>query len=156
MAPGGKGSRPLDRLAVLVVFGVLMVLPSGVTRLASSDVRDNPGARGTVSVLEVRGPSDRRAHPVWVWRPPGPDAATIPVVYFLHGYPGQASDCFSHGLAGVLNRRLEAGYPAFIVACPDGNGEQHSDTEWANSYSGDDQVENRVLDAVIPAVEGRN
>jgi S-formylglutathione hydrolase FrmB len=156
MTPGGKGSRSLDRLAVLAVFGLLMVLPSGVTRLASSDVRGNVSARGTVSVLEVRGPSDRQNHPVWVWRPPGPDAATIPVMYFLHGYPGKASDCLTHGLAAVLNRRLEEGYPPFVVACPDGNGEQHSDTEWANSYNGDEQVGNRVLDAVIPAVEGRN
>jgi S-formylglutathione hydrolase FrmB len=156
MAPGGKGSRPLDRLAVLAVFGVLMVLPSGMTRLAGSDVRDSRVTRGTVSVLEVRGPSDRRNHPVWVWRPPGPDAATIPVVYFLHGYPGRASDCFSHGLAAVFNQRLEEGYPPFVFACPDGDGEQHSDTEWANSYNGGDQVENRVLDAVIPAVEGQD
>ena len=156
MAPAGKGSRPLDRLAVLAVFGVLMVLPSGVTRLAGSDVRDSRATRGTVSVLEVRGPSDRQNHSVWVWRPPGPDAATIPVVYFLHGYPGQASDCFSRGLAAVLNRRLREGYPPFVFVCPDGNGEQHSDTEWANAYTGGDQVENRVLDAVIPAVEGRD
>lgn len=156
MAAGGKGSRPLDRLAVLAVFGVLMVLPSGMTRLAGSDVRETGAVRGTVSVTQVRGPSDRHDHPVWVWRPPGPDAATIPVLYILHGYPGQASDCFGHGLATVLNHRLEEGYPPFVVACPDGNGEEHSDSEWANSYTGDDQVENRVIDAVIPAVEGRN
>jgi S-formylglutathione hydrolase FrmB len=156
MTAGGKGSRSLDRLAVLAVFGLLMVMPAGVVRLAASDVRDYSGTRGTLTVAEVRGPSDRRNHAVWIWRPPGPDAATIPVVYFLHGYPGQASDCFGHGLAAVLNRRLQEGYPPFVVACPDGNGERHADTEWANSASGDEQVENRVLDAVIPAVEGRH
>ncbi|HYZ56851.1 MAG TPA: alpha/beta hydrolase-fold protein [Streptosporangiaceae bacterium] len=156
MAAGrdGRGSRSLDRLAVLAVFGLLMVMPSGVTRLASSDARETGSARGTVRVLEVRGPTDRWDHPVWVWRPPGPDSAMIPVVYFLHGYPGKASDCFSHGLAEVLNLRLEEGYPPFVVACPDGNGERHSDTEWANSADGGEQVENRLLDAVIPTVEG--
>jgi S-formylglutathione hydrolase FrmB len=150
---GGGASRSLDRLAVLAVFGLLMVMPSGVTRLAGSDVRGS-GARGTVEVLEVRGPADRRNHPVWVWRPPGPGSAMIPVLYFLHGYPGRASDCFGHGLAAVLDLRLEEGYTPFVVACPDGNGEQHSDTEWANSAGGGEQVENRLLDAVIPAVEG--
>jgi S-formylglutathione hydrolase FrmB len=154
MAAGGKGSRSLDRLAVLAVFGLLLVMPSGVIRLAGSDVRVLNGARGTLSVAEVRGPSDRRNHPVWIWRPPGPDSATIPVLYFLHGYPGKASDCFSHGLAALLNRRLREGYPSFVVACPDGNGERYPDTEWANSADGSEQVENRVLDAVIPVVEG--
>ena len=36
----------------------------------------------------------------------------------------------------------------------DGNGERHSDTEWANSYNGNEQVMDRVVDAAIPAVEG--
>lgn len=150
----GRGSRSLDRLAVLAVFGLLMAMPSGVTRLVGSDVRGTGGARGTVRILEVRGPTDQQDHPVWVWRPPGPDSVAIPVVYFLHGYPGRASDCFGQGLAAVLNLRLEEGYLPFVVACPDGNGERHSDTEWANSADGSEQVENRVLDAVIPAVEG--
>jgi S-formylglutathione hydrolase FrmB len=156
MAAAGKGSRSIDRLAVLAVFGLLMIMPSGVIKLASSDVRDMSGARGTLTVVGVRGPSDRRNHPVWIWRPPGPDSARIPVLYFLHGYPGKAGDCFGHGLAAALNQRLDEGYPPFVVACPDGNGERHSDTEWANSYDGSEQVENRILDAVIPAVEGRH
>jgi S-formylglutathione hydrolase FrmB len=150
----GKGSRSLDRLAVLAVFGLLLVMPSGVIRLASSDVRDLNGTRGMLTVAEVRGPSDRRNHPVWIWRPPGSDSTTIPVLYFLHGYPGKAGDCFSHGLLTVLDRRLQEGYPPFVVACPDGNGERYADTEWANSVDGTEQVENRILDAVIPAVEG--
>ena len=38
-----------------------MVLPSGVTRLAGSDTIDPAGLRGTVSVLQIRGPSDLQA-----------------------------------------------------------------------------------------------
>ena len=81
--------RSLDGAAVVGVFCLLMVLPSGVTRLASSDTIDLTGLRGTVSVLQIRGPSDQQAHQVWVWRPPGPDSATIPVLYFLHGDRGR-------------------------------------------------------------------
>jgi pimeloyl-ACP methyl ester carboxylesterase len=146
--------RAGDLIAVVLVFGILMVIPAGVTRLASSDVRDYAALRGTVSVLSVRGPSDSRGFPVWVWRPPGPDSASIPVIYLLHGYPGAAKDAFSSGLAAILNRRLEEGYPPVVVACPDGNGEHHSDTEWANSWNGSDQVMSRVVSSDIAAVEG--
>jgi len=147
-------SRSLDLFAVVAVFCVLMVIPARVTRLASSDVRITARLRGIVSVLRVRGPSDTRPFPVWVWRPPGPDSASVPVLYMLHGYPGGAADAFGAGLMAILNRRLEEGYPPFVVACPDGNGEHHSDTEWANSYNGDDDVMSRVVDSDIAAVEG--
>ena len=146
--------RSLDTLGVIGVFCVLMVLPSGVTRLASSDTIAPAGLRGTVSVLQIRGPSDQQPHPVRVWRPPGPDTATIPVLYFLHGYPGVARDPFGYGLAQMLNKLLQEGYPPFVFASIDGNGERHPDTEWANSYDGRELVMDRVVDAVLPAVEG--
>jgi len=126
---------------------------AGVTRLASSDVRDYAALRGTITMPRVRGPADTHPFPVWVWRPPGPDSASIPVIYFLHGYPGEAGDAFREGLAAILNQRLEEGYPPVVVACPDGNGEHHSDTEWANSWNGSDRVMSRVI-ADIAAVEG--
>jgi len=112
-----------------------MVLPSGVTRLAGSDTTDPAGLRGTVSVLEIRGPSDQQTHPVRVWRPPGPDSAVTPVLYFLPGDQGSARDSFAGGLARTLNQRMQAGYPPFVGASVDGNGE-------------------RLADAAIPAVEG--
>jgi S-formylglutathione hydrolase FrmB len=148
------GSRRPNRIAVVLVCCALMVIPTGGTRLASSDVRDYAALRGTVRVLYVRGPSDRRAFGVWVWRPPGPDSASIPVIYLLHGYPGGARDAFANGLAAILNRRLEEGYPPVVVACPDGNGEHHSDTEWANAWNGSDQVMSRVVSSDVAAVEG--
>jgi enterochelin esterase-like enzyme len=144
----------MDFLAVVLVFCVLMIIPAGVTRLDSADARDFATLSGTVSVLRVRGPSDVQQHQVWVWRPPGPDSASIPVVYLLHGYPGGPGDPFDSGLAALLDERLRLGYEPFVVASPDGNGEHHSDTEWANSWDGTDQVMSRVVDSVIPAVEG--
>jgi S-formylglutathione hydrolase FrmB len=146
--------RRLDLVAVIGVFCVLMVLPAGVRRLASSDTADIARLRGTVSVLQVRGPTDMFPHPVWVWRPPGPDSATIPVLYYLHGYPGTARDPFDDGIGGVLDHLLREGYPPFVFASVDGNGERHSDTEWADSGNGDEKVMSRVVDAAIPAVEG--
>ncbi len=134
-----------------LVIGTVLVVP---VRLASSDVRDYAALRGTVTVLHVRGPSDTRPFPVWVWRPPGPDSASIPVIYLLHGYPGQARDAFGAGLAAILDRRLAQGYPPVVVACPDGNGEHHLDTEWANAWNGSDRVMSRVVSADIDAVEG--
>ncbi|HKB32074.1 MAG TPA: alpha/beta hydrolase-fold protein [Streptosporangiaceae bacterium] len=142
--------------AVFAVFAVLMIMPSGVTPLAKSDVWSFAAHHGVVQRLSVRGPADSSWHSVWVWRPPGPDSARIPVLYFLHGNPGDAHNAFGHGLAAVLDVRLEEGYPPFIVACPDGNGEHRWDTEWADSADGSDMVESRLLDAVIPVVEGRH
>jgi hypothetical protein len=75
-----------------------------------------------VFCLQVRGPADTASHPVWVWRPPGRDSATIPVLYFLHGYPGSAADPFGAGVADVLNHLLDRGYPPFVFASVDGNG----------------------------------
>jgi hypothetical protein len=112
-----------------------MVLPSGVTRLAGPDTIDRAGLRGTVSVLPIRGAPGQQAHQVRVWRPPGPDSAAIPVLYFLPGDPGSARDPFAGGLARALNQRLRAGYPPFVFASVDRNGE-------------------RLTDAAIPAVEG--
>jgi S-formylglutathione hydrolase FrmB len=140
---------------VLAVFALITIMPAGVTPLAKSDEWSFPAhAHGVLRRIEVRGPSDVVPHAVWVWRPPGPDSAAIPVLYFLHGNPGNAGDAFRHGLAKILDEQLEAGYPPFVVACPDGNGENYWDTEWADSADGSDLVESRLLKAVVPAVEG--
>ena len=148
-----RALRALDGATVVGMFCTLMVLPSGVTRLASSDTIETAGLRGTVSVLHIRGPSDRQPHPVWVWRPQALNSATIPVLYFLHGYPGRQNP-FADGLAQTLNKLLQESYPPFVFASVDGNGERHADTEWANSNDGSDLVMDRVVDAAIPAVEG--
>jgi hypothetical protein len=119
-----------------LTLGTLLVVPAGAAKPAASDVWAFAAEHGTASILRVRGPSDTRPFPLWVWRPPGPDSSAIPVIYLLHGYPGSALGPFTGKLAAILNRRLDEGYPPVVVAVPDGNGEHHSDTEWANSSNG--------------------
>ena len=169
-----KRTRKLYHLISFgLAVGLLLAVPGEVARPAAADVWSFAAERGTVSVLWVRGPSklgeaaggrwgvvppgastDTHAFPVWVWRPPGPDSSSIPVIYLLHGYPGSALGGPTRQIAAMLNRRLQEGYPPAVVAFPDGNGVHHSDTEWANSYNGSDLVMSRVVDADIPAVEG--
>ena len=89
-----------------------------------------------------------------MYRPAVPDSAELPVLYFLHGYPGSASDVFDAALPRLIDRLVAEGYPPFVLAAPDGNGPSHRDTEWANAVDGTDQFETFVTGNVIRAVEG--
>jgi S-formylglutathione hydrolase FrmB len=109
---------------------------------------------GSISRLVVTDPTGRRS-PVLVWRPNGPDSADIPVVYLLHGVPGDAEGAAKTGViqatAEVVRRK---GRPLVLVI-PDGTGHR-ADTEWADSTDRVDLVATRVIDSVIPAVEGQH
>lgn len=113
--------------------------------------------KGHVSELAVASADhDVPVRTVWVYRPDVPDSPSLPVVYFLHGIPGDSLDLFGAGAAVVLDKMFAAGMPPFVVAAPTGWGYAHADTEWANSVDGLDRVETYVVDNVIPAVEGRH
>ncbi len=112
---------------------------------------------GRVSVLHVpSADTDVPIRDVWVYRPAVADSRTVPVVYFLHGVPGSASDLFGQGGAAVLDRMFETGTPPFVLAAPTGTGHAHVDTEWADSADRRDRVETYLIDRVIPTVEGRD
>jgi S-formylglutathione hydrolase FrmB len=112
---------------------------------------------GTVQLLQLpSGDADGRTREVWVYRPAVPDSATLPVVYFLHGYPGTDRDVDGIGLAGLLDQRFEAGAAPFVVAVPNGQSDLKPDTEWADSVDGQVRVESFIVSTVIPAVEGAN
>ena len=112
---------------------------------------------GTVQLLELpSGDADGKTREVWVYRPAVPDWATLPVVYFLHGYPGSDRDGDSIGLAALLDREFEAGAAPFVVAVPNGQSDIKPDTEWADSVDGQVRVETFIVSTVIPAVEGAN
>ncbi len=112
---------------------------------------------GTVQILHVPVPGDAgRKNDVYVYRPPVPDSPRLPVLYFLHGVPGHASDVFDAGLPGLMDTFFAQGNPPFVLVAPDGNGAHHDDTEWANARDGTDQIETFVTSNVISAVEGAN
>ena len=112
---------------------------------------------GQVQILELpSGDADGASREVWVYRPAVPDSASLPVVYFLHGYPGNDRDVEKIGLPALLDEQFAAGATPFVVAVPNGRSAIHPDTEWADSVDGDVRLESFVVDTVVPAVEGDN
>jgi S-formylglutathione hydrolase FrmB len=127
---------------------------SADTRAARETDTPSP-ARPGLSRIEVTDPAGHEPHAVYVWRPDVPESSALPVLYFLHGVPSDAKTIVEYeGLAKQVESYVAHGGTPFVLAVPDGNGDHHDDTEWANAADGSDRVEDRVLTAVIPAVEG--
>jgi predicted esterase len=79
------------------------------------------------------------------------------VLYVLHGASGGPADIFRKGgLGRLLDEFFARGNPPFVLVAPDGNGANHSDTEWADAVAGNDQIESFVTGNVISTVEGVN
>ena len=81
----------------------------------------------------------------------------FPVIYFLHGYPGNADQWVGDGaqLPEVLDQLIGSGeLPPVIAVMPDGNGAALSDAEWGNSQRGD-RVEDWLTMRVVPQVDQR-
>jgi S-formylglutathione hydrolase FrmB len=110
---------------------------------------------GTVTTLNVASAdSDLTNRPVVVYRPAVPDGTVLPVVYLLHGVPGEAGRIMD-AVKDALDKAFISGDQApFVVAAPTGGGTAHSDTEWADAADGKDLVETYLIKDVIPAVEG--
>jgi S-formylglutathione hydrolase FrmB len=112
---------------------------------------------GTVQLLELPSDdADDTTREVWVYRPAVADSADLPVVYLLHGYPGNDRDVATIDLDGLLDQEFEDGAAPFVVAVPNGQSAIHSDTEWADSVDGEVRLESFIVSTAIPAVEGAN
>lgn len=115
-------------------------------------------ASGPGTVTELNVPSadtDWKSRPVFVYRPAVPANVVLPVVYLLHGVPGEP-DRIMRSVKDVLDQAFTTGGQApFIVAAPTGEGTAHDDTEWADAQDGKDMVETYLVKNVIPAVEGK-
>jgi enterochelin esterase-like enzyme len=79
---------------------------------------------------------------------------SLPVVYLLHGTPGQPADWLTGAqLAAVLDQMIGAGtMPPTIVVLPNGNTPRSTDTEWGNSSFGD--IESWIVNQVVPSIDG--
>lgn len=110
---------------------------------------------GTITTLHVpSADSDMKTRDVVVYRPAVPDNVVLPVVYLLHGVPGEASTMINAVQPALDAAFTSGGQAPFEVAAPTGGGNAHSDTEWADAADGADMVETYLMKQVIPAVEG--
>jgi enterochelin esterase-like enzyme len=96
------------------------------------------------------------AHPVDVYVPGlylSDSSVSLPVLYLLHGTPGQPSDWIQGAqLVGVLNQLIGDGdIPPMFVVLPNGDRADTSDTEWGNSAYA--QVESWLVDEVVPTID---
>lgn len=111
-----------------------------------------------ISSRLVRTIKHNQARQVLVYTPPGYDdsanaAVHYPVVYLLHGAPGNPSNFINFGKWDRCEDELvdqNKAAPAIWVA-PDGNyiGESHGDSEWVNSPDGRDLFEDFVVDEIV-------
>ncbi|NUR60886.1 MAG: hypothetical protein HOV87_19810 [Catenulispora sp.] len=125
------------------------------TRTANPHPAVKATGPGTVSTLNVpSADSDLSTRPVVVYKPAVPDGTVLPVVYLLHGVPGEP-ERIMEAVKDTLDQAFTTGGQApFEVAAPTGGGDAHNDTEWADAADGKDLVETYLIKNVIPAVEG--
>ena len=115
---------------------------------------------GRITAQIIRAPANLRipVSATWVYTPPGYHAggsARYPVVYLLHGTPGQSADWFAAGdVASVMNVLIKEHLvrPMIIIA-PDVNGHGQDDTECLDSTHGGSKVESYLSTVVVPWVD---
>lgn len=144
---------PETRLAEKVATGLragIALAPGGASGATAAARSCPPGTTQAVSVPDPTSPQGHRQ--IVVHRPPGPDQADIPVLYLLHGYPGDPQSLID-GVSGLLDAQMcRTGRP-FVVAAPDGEADG-LDTEWGDDTAGRFDVESFVTEATIDATEG--
>jgi S-formylglutathione hydrolase FrmB len=149
------GMVVLMRWGLVVAFAGAALVSGSVSSAGSLPGGPDPCVAGTAQTLTVADPSaagGQRA--VWVYRPPGPDSAAIPVVYFLHGLPGGAGDADHGGFASILDHYRCLGHRPVVFVVPDGTVPEGTDTEWGDDARGRFALETFVTSALIDAVEG--
>ena len=80
-----------------------------------------------------------------------------PVLYLLHGSPGQAHDWFTAGKANQSADTLIAlgKIPELIMVLPDGNGRPGATSEWADSYDHRQLIESYVVNDVVKYIDSK-
>jgi enterochelin esterase-like enzyme len=117
--------------------------------------------RGTLQTIRVRSAAiGGRRQEVLVYLPPG--YAThpyrrYPVLYLLHGVPGQPQQFFDADRLGVLLDRLvaEGRMQPMILVAPDGSTGVWADKEWANGVRPHEGWETFLARDVVNAVDAR-
>lgn len=121
----------------------------------------NESLAGRVSILRMKSRALRRTNSVYVYTPPGYSQSTqrYPVVYLLHGCPGQGSDWFVKGRAHETAERLILSKqitPVIVVSFDGfGPGGPRDRTEFLNSEKRGVMVEDYIARELPRFIDGK-
>lgn len=157
-------TRTIGRCAA--IFALVILLPfssspfsakhASASSLRIETISTKKYISGSLVDLRVTSPEvDFPMRDIYTWTPPIGDAnpSTLPVVYFLHGWPGTPLSMIA-GVTAQLLKEFQTGARPFIAAFPDGNAKTHFDSEWADSSDGKAMIETWLTTNAITAVEG--
>jgi len=85
---------------------------------------------GNLVQLQVQSPEvDYPMRAIYTWTPQltNIDPVSLPIVYFLHGWPGSPSSMIA-GIVPTLVKEFSQGVKPFIAVFPDGNAKTHIDS----------------------------
>ena len=127
----------------------------------ASNVREMIPSSGTIVTDNIVSPTlGGQKRTILVYLPPTYNSRTwqnkrYPVLYLLHGSPGQAHDWFTAGRANQSADTLIAlgKIPELILVLPDGNGRPGDTSEWANSYDQRQLIESYVVNDVVQYID---
>lgn len=112
------------------------------------------------SIRVVSAALGGRAQQVLVYLPPGYQSQPhrrYPVLYLLHGSPGEPTSMFNALQAGVIEDKLVTLHKMqpVILVLPNGSTSFFSDTEWANGIGRGQRWETFVARDVVHAIDSR-
>jgi S-formylglutathione hydrolase FrmB len=162
----GPASLPVTAAPVVVASTTTTIAPATTTTVApptttttrrptTTTTRPHRPGPGTMQFFTMpSGDGDGRRRQFWVYRPGVAESAELPVVYFLHGYPGNERSMPDSGLPAILEQLFASGVKPFVVVAPNGESVSRPDTEWTDSVDGQVKLESYVVNRLVPAVEG--
>ena len=164
--PGGAvstgGSRASSVTSVLLQDDTSVADPMTSQEMASQGVvvTGNGVDTGSVTAVAVDGDSGLGTEDslTFVYTPPAYDARSstrYPVIYLLHGTPGQSSDWFvGAALASRLDQLIDDGtIPPVIAVSPEISTPEVSDTRCLDSTTGGPLIDTYLTQNVVPWVD---
>ena len=159
-----KGFSSLKKLVASVFFGLSLFLflgstpPTKSSEVQVSKISESNYRNGVLVNLNVPSPeTDFPMRSLYIWTPQvdTETAASLPIVYFLHGWPGSPLSMI-YSIVPALDKAFQGGADPFIAVFPDGNAKTHIDSEWADSSDRKAMIETWLTTNVISSVEGDN
>ena len=136
-------------------------VPHSIAVPRPGGARQVPVVHTTVQSITVRSTAlGGYADPVFVVLPPGyasHPGQGYPVLYLLHGFPGQPAQFLNIGQVGVTEATLVAAgrMKPMILVLPAGTRSLLADEEWANGISRGNGWETFVARDLVNAIDGR-